>query len=194
MNDIKLLTGAIEQEAREKADSIKSEAEHETRRILKEERIHIQKKRNRILDDYKHLVDEMDRQARAELRAKSGQLMLCARQDIIEETIIAAQELFAGRGEKEDTELLLRIFDRCVADAGGTVPVVLVPESRLDAARSALGPDVAVEASDIKHGFILSFEHYNVNYDTAARFEFMREELEELAAVYLFDGDQNGEA
>ena len=194
MNDIKLMTDLIEKQAREKAASIKAEAEQETRRISKEGRIQIQKKRNGILDGYKRRANGIAEQAQADIRAKSGQMQLAARQDIITETIRSAQELFARRSETEDVELLSRVYNRSVAEAGGERPVVFVPQDRLSVVRAALGPDITVEDADIGHGFVLSFKHYNVNYETNARFEFLREELEALAAFCLFDGDGNGEA
>ena len=194
MNDIKLMTDLIEKEAQEKAALIKVAAEQEARRISKEGRIQIQKKRNSIMDEYKRRSDEIEARARAEISAKFGQMQLAARQALIEETISSARELFSRRDEKEDTELLLRVFKSSVANADGESPVVLVPRDRLLAAQAALGQETAVEAADIEHGFILSFRYYNVNYETNARFEFLREELEELAALCLFDGDGNGEA
>ena len=194
MNDIKLMIGVIEKEARQKADSIKAEAELEARRITKEGRIQIQKKRNSILDDYKRKANEIAERAQAEIRAKSGQMVLAARQDVINEAIASARELFAKRSEQEDVELLLKVLDKSVADAGGERPVVIVPQNRLAAAQAALGSDTRVEAGNVNHGFILSFEHYNVNYETATRFEYWQEELEALAASCLFDGDGDGEA
>lgn len=187
------ITARIEAEARQQAEAIVAAARQQAQRIAHDNRMQAQARRNEILEEYRLRAEEAREQAQSELRSESRYLRLSARQELIEETLEATSALFEQRGEEAQMGLLERVFRRNVEAAGGERPTVLVPGGQLEAVRTLLGQGATVEAGDFAHGFILSFSHFNVNYQSRELLRAWRDPLEAMAAQYLFGGESHEE-
>lgn len=189
MNSIERMSALIEQEARQQAEATLHAARHEAQRIHQAGRAEAKERRAEILEEYRLRAAEARERVQSEQRSEAKHLWLAARQELIEETIETARALFDQRGEEAELSLLERVFWRHEKNAQGERPRVLVPLERLPAAQKLLGREAEVEAGDMERGFILSFSHFDVNYQSRELFHARRDAMEAMAAQYLFGGE-----
>ena len=191
-NSIDDLVAHLEKQAQDKRLALLEDAGRQARAIHKDAHKRAQGERTRILEQYKLKAKEARSRIDAEARAKADHMLLAEKQKMIDAVIDQVQNVLHSRSMSNKLEHLKRIFDISVEKSGGQIPEVIVPAEKLESVKNLLGKLTDVTAGDFKSGFVLSFDTYNMNFETQALMSYWQEDLQSLAAHYLFEELESG--
>lgn len=188
MSNINAMMQTLLGEQQAKADAILAQAHAQAQEVLEKATRESEAEHQRILAQYQARAN--DAQSHNELHEKMqrSRAMLSVREELVDEVLKKVHDRFINQQSGEWLKLLqLRLAE--AEDEQGMPSAIIVSEELCESVSAALGQLYTVKAGNVSKGFIFSYPLYDINFDLERIFTSQQDELQQLAAKYLFDGD-----
>lgn len=189
MNSMQQIAERLLAQNREKAEDILAEARREAGEIRAKAEKKAQAEGEALRLTYQDKEQEFARRDALNEKMQKRRLLLHAKQELVDGAVERVRERFLTQTQEQWIALLQMVLRRSLEKDPDSVPTVIVPEAMVRAAREAVPARYPVEAGGMRHGFVLSFEAYDLNYEAGRLFAYQKENWEQEAARYLFEGD-----
>lgn len=187
--NIQELTQMLINRAQQQAEQILADARHEAQRITADAEQKSKAECEAIRVDYQRQAAEYERREQIRLKMDQRRMLLSAKQQLIDQTVQQVYERLVGQTAEQWVELLGMVLARNPQDKGAQKPQIIVPAGLLAAVQAAVGTQYPVSVGQMQHGFIISYEQFDLNYEVDRLFSYQKEGFERQAAQYLFGDD-----
>jgi len=179
-------------ESRQRAEEIIAEARRSAAQIITAAEEKAREECPGILEKYKKQAQDYVNREKLHSKMELQRSLLAVKQELVDKVIAQVHYQFINQGDKEWIELLQFLLEKCVDQTKTVKPTIVVPGSLEAQVKEVIGTAYPVVAGKQAYGFIFSFPDYDLNYESERLFTYQRETLEQMAARYLFSGDDNG--
>ena len=196
MNGLDKLVDRISGEANDQIKSILDEANARAAEIKAEYDKKQKAECDRIEKKAQSEVETIESRAKASAELKTKQILLTGKQELLNDTIVAAKEKLANLSDQEYTDFIVKLFEKHIPSQDAVLrlnaaDLKRIPQDVLDgftAKAKAAGAELKIsdEAADIKNGFILDFGGIEENCTFDALIDQNIEELQDKVKSLLF--------
>lgn len=196
MNGLEKLVDRISGEADAQIKTILDEARAQAEDIRSESEKKLNAERERIEKKAQSEVETIESRAKASAELKTKQILLTGKQELLNDTIVAAKEKLANLSDQEYTDFIVKLFEKHIPSQDAVLrlnaaDLKRIPQDVLDgftAKAKAAGAELKIsdEAADIKNGFILDFGGIEENCTFDALIDQNIEELQDKVKSLLF--------
>lgn len=192
MENLNRIVEKLLAESQQRAAKILAEARGTAAQIIAEAEEKARKECPGILERYKKQAQDYVVREKLHGKMEAQRALLAVKQELVDQVLNKIYERFIHLKEQEWIDVLKLLLEHWVDQPEGIKPTIIAPASLEARVRAFVGTNYPVVAGEQEHGFIFSFPNYDQNYELERLFTYQREHLEELAAKYLFSGDDNG--
>lgn len=185
-NNMNAIVQMLLDDAQRQAEQLREDARQQAERILAQEDEKARKECAAILEQYKRQAVEHEKREQLRLKMDQRRMLLSAKQQLIDQTVSQVYDRLIAQTDDQWVCLLSDLLQR---GDGAEKPQIIVPAALQAAVQAAVGPQYAVTVGEMRHGFILSYSQYDLNYGIDRLFSYQKEGFEQQAAQYLFGDD-----
>lgn len=173
-------------DAQRQAEQLREDARQQAERILAQEDEKARKECAAILEQYKRQAVEHEKREQLRLKMDQRRMLLSAKQQLIDQTVSQVYDRLIAQTDDQWVCLLSDLLKR---SEGAEKPKIIVPAALQAAVQAEVGQEYTVLVGEMRHGFILSYSQYDLNYGIDRLFSYQKEGFEQQAAQYLFGDD-----
>lgn len=189
MSGINEITSYLIEESNSKAEAMLQKAELSAKAIIDQQREKGEKEKASILKNYCKRVKEIENAEVLRINMERQKEILLAKQSLIDDVLEKVRVKFENQSIEDWIDFIKRLLEKAETETETAKPVICVSKEYYPKVKEAFLGEYETEIYDIKNGFILSYETYDLNYEVDHFLHYEREEMEILTSKLLFNGE-----